>query len=165
MAECNLCGFPVGSDACNAAHGLKEEVVKPKPRRLSSAERAARQMAVGILRAVDSGLLDSRSMAADGLLSWADMHFNVSDGSGVKKLREEEAKASGDHMPVPIAKKDESKRHFVRGFCCATSVLLRENGHNTLTLSLFRQAGTKAQIQANADEYDLEIFREHGLLP
>jgi hypothetical protein len=30
MAECNLCGFPVGSDACNASHGLKEVRVAPK---------------------------------------------------------------------------------------------------------------------------------------
>lgn len=165
MAECNLCGFPVGSDGCNAQHFTAEEIhemqTAPVKRRLSSAERAARQMAVGILRAVDSGLLDSRSMAADGLLSWADMHFNVSDGSGIKKLRDEETKISGDHAPVPVKKRSD----FIRGYCCAVSVLLRENGRNTLTDSLLRQCGSPQDIIASADESDQMEFRKAGMLP
>ena len=51
--------------------------------------QAAKAMAVGILRAVDAGRLDSRSAAGDALLSWTDIHYGVSDGSGVKRLRDE----------------------------------------------------------------------------
>lgn len=50
---------------------------------------ATKAMAVGILRAVDAGRLDSRSMASDALLSWTSIHFDVNDGSGIKRLRDE----------------------------------------------------------------------------
>lgn len=48
---------------------------------------AAEPMAIAVLRLVDAGHLDSRSAASDALLSWADMRFNVMDGSGIAKLR------------------------------------------------------------------------------
>jgi hypothetical protein len=90
MAECNLCGYPVGSDACNAQHGLRE---------------------------------------------------------------------------VRVAPKRPKRNDFIRGYCCAVSVLLRENGRNTLTDSLLRQCGSPADITASADESDLMEFRKAGMLP
>ncbi len=89
MAECDLCGYPVGSNRCNANHGLTEELVKLKPKR----------------------------------------------------------------------------NDFIRGYYCAVSVFIRENGRNTITDSLFRQGGKVKDILASADESDLATFRECGLLP
>lgn len=48
---------------------------------------AAEPLAIAVLRLVDRHILDSRSPAADALMSWADMRFNVVDGTGIAKLR------------------------------------------------------------------------------
>lgn len=48
---------------------------------------AAEPLAIAVLRLVDRNVLDSRSPAADALMSWADMRFRVMDGSGIAKLR------------------------------------------------------------------------------
>lgn len=51
---------------------------------------------------------------------------------------------------------------FARGYFCATSVLLRETGHaDTDVRSLFGQGGDPTK----ADASDIELFREHGLMP
>ncbi len=94
MSECDLCGFPVGSDACNAKHFATRDLYEPPP------------------------------------------------------------------APVNPKRND-----FIRGYYCAVSVFIRENGRNTVTDSLFRQGGKVKDILANADESDLATFRECGLLP
>jgi hypothetical protein len=54
-----------------------------------------------------------------------------------------------------------SGNEWCRGYYCAVSVLLREEGHVTAAVrSLFDQGGG-AQ---NADPDDIAIFREHRLL-
>ena len=98
---CSLCSdrgtLPHGFGnfiTCTCEKGVKihESLLKstnPRGGIVKLGEReASHKMAVGILRAIDSGLLDSRSMAADALLSWADITYGVNDGTGVKRLRE-----------------------------------------------------------------------------
>lgn len=58
-----------------------------KPRYCPLIGVAAEPLAIAVLRLVDRNVLDSRSPAADALLSWADMRFNVVDGTGIAKLR------------------------------------------------------------------------------
>ncbi len=98
MSECDLCGFPVGSDACNAKHFTPQELAAPPPKR-------------------------------KGPLS------------------------------------DAGRKGFIRGYYCAVSVFIRENGRNTVTDSLFRQGGKPEDVERYADSSDVETFRECGLLP
>jgi hypothetical protein len=52
------------------------------------------KMAIGILRAVDSGTLDTRSMAADAMFCWAAQQAREAGykGHAVTWLREQEQK-------------------------------------------------------------------------
>lgn len=111
MAECDLCGYPVGSDRCNANH-----------------------FTLGLC-------------AASGCES--------------KTMPESTVCAKHAGRSLPRAKRSD----FIRGYCCAVSVLLRENGRNTLTDSLLRQCGSPQDIIASADESDLMEFRKAGMLP
>ena len=55
-----------------------------------------------------------------------------------------------------------SMRDFARGYFCAVAALLRETGNvSTDVESLFRQGGEPWK----ADQCDIELFREHGLMP
>ncbi len=58
-----------------------------------------------------------------------------------------------------------SKSDFIRGYYCAVAALLKEEGRNTSSESLFRQGGSEKEMVENADEIDLETFRHYGLLP
>lgn len=54
-----------------------------------------------------------------------------------------------------------SRKHFVRGYFCAVSVALREHGLTTAVRNMFAQGGDPN----DADPQDIELFREHGLMP
>ena len=56
-----------------------------------------------------------------------------------------------------------SKRNdFERGFFCAVATMIRMDGHvETQARELFGMGGEPA----NADPYDIQTFREHGLMP
>lgn len=56
-----------------------------------------------------------------------------------------------------------SKADFIRGYYCAVAVLLKEEGLNTHSESLFRQGGSKAAILLCADKQDIETMKQHGL--
>jgi len=59
-------------------------------------------------------------------------------------------------------KKCATVADFERGYFCAVSVLLREVGAaETCVQSLFAQGGDASK----ADVEDIELFREHGLMP
>ncbi len=55
-----------------------------------------------------------------------------------------------------------SRNDWCKGYYCAVSVLLREEGIATAAVrSLFDQGGGAE----HADPEDIALFREHGLLP
>lgn len=55
----------------------------------------------------------------------------------------------------------EAPSQFERGYFCAVSVALHEDGDTTLVRSLFNQGGDSLK----ADPIDIERFVEHGLMP
>ncbi len=55
---------------------------------------------------------------------------------------------------------NQALHDFERGFFCAVAVLLRE-GDTQQARSLFKQGGNPM----HADDCDIEVFRQHGLLP
>ena len=62
----------------------------------------------------------------------------------------------------PVAIAETKLRHdWERGYFCAVSVLLREEGQASSNVrSLFSQGGDPTY----ADPLDIELFREHGLM-
>lgn len=61
----------------------------------------------------------------------------------------------------PVAVVQRPRSEFARGYFCAVSVLLREEGLvNASVRSLFTQGGDPA----HADPLDIELFRELGLM-
>jgi len=55
----------------------------------------------------------------------------------------------------------EAPSQFERGYFCAVSALLNEDGDSTYARSIFRQGGDPSK----ADPLDIERFIEHGLMP
>jgi uncharacterized paraquat-inducible protein A len=49
--------------------------------------QATDTLAIAVLRAIDGGLIRTRTPVADALENWAANRFQVSDGSGIAKLR------------------------------------------------------------------------------
>lgn len=108
----------------NASQEVKDSVMA-MARHVSETMQGdcVRNMAIGILRAVDAGRLDSRSMAADALLIWTANHYGVSDGSGIKLLR-----AETDDVRLPgvvgmeapaVRERVVSEEMVVRALSCA----------------------------------------------
>lgn len=62
------------------------------------------------------------------------------------------------------AKKELASR-WVNGYFCAVATALREEGApGAIVRSLFAQGGGATEA-VNADPLDVELFREHGLMP
>lgn len=112
MSECPLCGFPVGSNACNAAH------------------------------------------------------FRVCVEPGCNKAPMQGGTTCAKHAGRRLPPVDKKRKDFIRGYYCAVSVLLREQGVvGTSTRSLFNQGASIEAVLAYADEYDLALFRTYKLIP
>lgn len=81
---------------------------------------------------------------------------------------DEKAKLAGLPPPPKMATKmqvsaslNRTRSEFERGYFCAVSVLLREHGQASSDVrSLFAQGGDPTE----ADPFDVELFREHGLM-
>lgn len=70
-----------------------------------------------------------------------------------------------DEMKKGLAEGESAQHHWSRGYFCAVSVLIRENGRDTNSDSLFSAGGGVERALACADAQDIEVFRQHGLLP
>jgi hypothetical protein len=73
------------------------------------------------------------------------------DGSPLKR---------GDKLYLAAPTPATDQRDFERGYFCAVSTALYEDGDTALVRSLFRQGGDPTK----ADPLDIERFIEHGLL-
>jgi len=76
-----------------------------------------------------------------------------------KRAKQEATYAKGPGGPNAVGSMPD--REWSRGYYCAVAVLLRESGTVTPELrSLFNAGGG----HEHADNEDIELFREHGLM-